>query len=383
VYLILHGSALCFGSSPVPASIQPPVYGAHGSIATCEVQGFIQYLSRFIFLLYYCSLPLVVLSRLQSNFEETRRSKYIELCVHLVCNIIPWSFALTALSRNYINPVSGGAFCGLNMYPDTCLQTSSGVSTCLRGDGQYRDFRRANSWTKITPFGLSFVPLLFIRFMSHKCQQMKQAAFYQASVHLLALILSSVMSWWFYGINISSSMGDTITFRIYIAFISLWPSVGLFHLIAYFILRPTWTRSFPKVTTHVDTSVIDGPNDVEEVLMEGESCPIPHRTTSLFKRLSITSFGKGLLGYRKPRKRWSFTSTYQLEDMNNQSPPRPRRESCIELGQNLKSSHHQTIFDGTNPSQRWSAFILPSDIDPDELSEDDDEEGKYYSDICQ
>ena len=44
VHSVLHSSAICFGSAPIPDFVQPPIYGASGTVATCEAQGFIQQL---------------------------------------------------------------------------------------------------------------------------------------------------------------------------------------------------------------------------------------------------------------------------------------------------------------------------------------------------
>jgi len=102
INLILYGSALCFGSTPVPRTIRPPIYGAMGSYMTCEIQGFTQYLTRFIATLYYCTLPYVIWSRLLSHFEETRKTRQVEWIVNIVCTMIPFAFALIALQRKYI-----------------------------------------------------------------------------------------------------------------------------------------------------------------------------------------------------------------------------------------------------------------------------------------
>ena len=379
VYIILHSSALCFGSTPIPTSYQPHIYGARGTIATCEAQGFIQYLARFGFTLYYCSLPVVVLSRLQSNFEETSRTRCIELCVHLTCNIIPWIISLIALNRNYINPVSGGAFCGINVYPDTCLLETGG-SICVRGDHRLRQLFLVSVSFRMTFFCISFVFILIIRFGYNECSNMKRVAFYQAVIHLSAVIIASIIPWLFFVTDALFVNRTFSSIHKQLVLISLWPSVGIPHMIAYFILRPTWTTQSQSAKL---------PTTAHSLIAETEDSQITVRQSAM-RRFSLIASETGVMGHLfyqplqsfQVHKRWIITSIGGLKEwrIREMSTPQQRRGSCIELGQD-QSSNNQMIFDGTNPSRRWSAFVLPCDTDLHELEED--EEGKYYSDICQ
>jgi hypothetical protein len=60
-HIVLHSAAICIGSAAIPTHVQPSLYGAAGTITTCNAQGFVAFSTRFSQILYYCSLPFVVL----------------------------------------------------------------------------------------------------------------------------------------------------------------------------------------------------------------------------------------------------------------------------------------------------------------------------------
>jgi hypothetical protein len=394
-HIILHASALCFGSRPVPVFVEPPIYGASGTIATCEAQGFIQFSTAFAMILYYCSLPLVVFSRMCTDFVETRKTRLIELWIHLVCNIIPFTFAIVALSQKNINPVNGGAFCGINCLPAPFREDSP---ICVRGNQNFKIIFQGSAAVRL--LGLAFASVSLVKVIMERGrydERVKSVALLQASVHFLTLLVLSAIGLIVYSRWMKMEEENQIHFRSYVGIISLWSCSGVIHLISYFILRRTWIDRPAKPRLESDTA-----DDVE---YNTSPLPLVQGTMSqASKRWSLTATAQmRKIDWFAPftkrnHKRWSFSlgdrpRPSKIRDLEQMQ--RLRALSNMKLGHvdqdtinlcNSKLEHgnndtKRTIFDGTNPSKRWSAFILASDLNLEELEEDD--EAKYYSDICQ
>jgi len=392
IHVILRSLALCVGSKPVPSFIQPSIYGASGTFATCEAQGFIQLFSGIAFILYYCSLQLVIFSRMCSNFIETRQTRLVECGVHVTCNIIPFFVAIIALTRNYINPMKGGGFCGLNVYPDGCLQPigDTGISistTCIRGDRDVEKLQHVTAAIRLLGLAIAVLALLHILFRRGcNTENVRSGATIQALVHFFALVLFSAVGSLVYVTWMKRN--DTVfPFTLYVTVMALWPSFGLIHLIAYFVLRQTWIHPTSKLRKEEDLNITNNENSHDlssEIQEEGLGGSQTRRSKRWsLSRIEVDQIRKRAQGL----KRWSFsygerprpsikvTEAEQIQRLR-QLKSKKLEADCQE---NNKRDEHCAIFDGTNPSKRWSAFILPSDFDLDEYEED--EEAKYYSDF--
>jgi len=378
IHIICHASALCFGTTPIPAFAQPPIYGASGTFATCEAQGFVQLFSGIASMLYYCSLPLVIFSRMCSNFVETRKTRSTEVWTHFVCNFVPLIMTLVALSRDYINPVRGGAFCGLNAFPDGCLLATNGTSlTCSRGDHNVEKLQHLTVAVRLFGLAIACVTLLTILFRRGcHMENVKTVASFQAIVHFFALVLFTIIGLALYLTWMKRN--DTIfPFKLYVVVISLWPCAGVIHLVAYFILRQTWKNPTPKL--RMESNTLDTENDATDT-EEGLGSDV--RQT---KRWSLSATETEQIRKRTQNfTRWSFSHGEQPKPSKVREAEQMQRLKELKnqkLEGGLTKNNNKKIFDGTNPSKRWSAFILPNDFDLDESEEDD--EAKYYSDICQ
>ena len=227
------------------------------------------------------------------------------------------------------------------MHPDSCLNqqqrhktdtnetTLSSSYSCLRGDKYFHTFRSADAWCKIIFFCLSLLPLLLIHVKSRTrpTEKMKQMALYQAIIHQLAIILSSIIPLWIYATTTVSGLDSTFSsFHTYISMLCLCPSLGILHLLAYFIItfKPTRKGQSPIIT------------DIEGNTHESSEEDMSRHDSKILRASnSISSLDKGLLNLslnpldsnpHHSRKRWSFafTTENRLANVSNDTHNRLR-----------------------------------------------------------
>ena len=248
LHIILHATALCLGTAAVPAHVEPPVYGATGTIATCDAQGFINFSARFSLVLYYGCLPFLILSQVQSKGAETSRTRFLERIIHLICNIVPLIFSMIALQRKYFNPMRAGCFCDLNVFPHGCLLGPS-ESTCIRGDHGVQVIFQLSAILRILVLVVGLWALRNLRRVT--VHSMKQMVPFWA-VHFPLVFLAAIGAISYY--TATRHKGPSFSFIWYLAVVILWPSIGIIHAIAYVSLRRcSWIDfSQPSSTDHND-----------------------------------------------------------------------------------------------------------------------------------
>ena len=234
VHIILQTSALFVGPAAIPADVQPSIYGAAGTIATCNIQGFVNFSARFALGLYYCSLPILIVAQLQAKHNEHgyANTRFLERYIHLTCNLVPLIFSIIAIQRKYFNPMPGGGFCELNVFPHGCLHDPSGAA-CIRGDAGF-----------LIVFHLSVI----IRLISTTVLLWAIRKIYRIAVHsmkqsvpigpVLYPILAHIIIGLFSYYTATMHKGSTFSFKCSLFVLILWPCIGILHLFVYLSLRP-------------------------------------------------------------------------------------------------------------------------------------------------
>mmetsp|Transcript_492 Transcript_492/g.808 ORF Transcript_492/g.808 Transcript_492/m.808 type:complete len:542 (-) Transcript_492:113-1738(-) len=136
---------------PMPRGTED-VIGAVGTIATCEMQGFLVQLG-IVLPIYNAMLSFYYVLVIQYNVSETRVQKRYEAFFHGIPIVFGVSTAIAALCLNMYNEAN--LWCWIAAHPDGCLHTkeldnnndnddnnSSSVpppttTTCERGDGAF------------------------------------------------------------------------------------------------------------------------------------------------------------------------------------------------------------------------------------------------------
>jgi hypothetical protein len=118
---------------PVPAPTN--IYGARGTTESCAVWGAIGQGASLASILYNASLTLFFLLTVRYGWSE-RRSRQIEVWLHLLPLLIGWSTAITGLPLTLYNSI--GWTCWIGPWPLNCQDTRRfGETTCLRGDNAW------------------------------------------------------------------------------------------------------------------------------------------------------------------------------------------------------------------------------------------------------
>jgi hypothetical protein len=180
-------------------------------------------------------------------------------------------------------------------------------------------------------------------------------ALHQSSVHFLALVVCAALDILAH-CSMSSTSHSEFSVGYYISMIAIYPSVGVIQLLAYFIVERTWPYSIQISATVNTGSSTDIDSEIQQENHGEKRGNISYRMTYKIIEYFIPRC--------TDRRRDSFTNVSTQE-----------RAECVHNADNT------VIFDGRNPSKRWSTFLSPNDIDLGEL--DDDDESKYYSDIIE
>ena len=146
IHLVIQGTFRMYGTAAIPAEFAnvPMEYapGASGTIWTCTVQGFFEFLCINTALFYYASFALYSCVAMAHNFNPAQYG-YIEKYLHLGVHLYPVGAALAVLlAEGYNN--TGYGFCSIASSPLNCGEhevvtddagDSTGTATagCLRG----------------------------------------------------------------------------------------------------------------------------------------------------------------------------------------------------------------------------------------------------------
>jgi len=109
----------------------PGVWGASGTVATCEASGFVMYFN-FTEALYASFLCLYYVLVVRYGIREQSIAKRVEPVVHVLAIGYPVVFGSIALHKNLYNPGDVGVgWCFLNYFPMDCLRNDN--VECERG----------------------------------------------------------------------------------------------------------------------------------------------------------------------------------------------------------------------------------------------------------
>jgi hypothetical protein len=111
----------------------PGVWGAQGTLATCQASGFITQfsLSQAAYGCFICVYYVLVL---RYQVREQTIAKYIEPLVHAFAGITPFVFGTAMILKNNYNPTNVMiGWCFINVYPMDCLRRDN--IECQRGAG--------------------------------------------------------------------------------------------------------------------------------------------------------------------------------------------------------------------------------------------------------
>lgn len=128
---LLMSSGLFTSTWPMPANT-PNVWGAVGTVQSCEAIGFLEQ-AGVAAVMYNGSLSVYYLLRIRFGWSPRRLIK-VEPCLHLVPLIFGLSTMIASLKLNLYN--SGLFDCWIAPFPQGCHESwkNGGATTCQRGD---------------------------------------------------------------------------------------------------------------------------------------------------------------------------------------------------------------------------------------------------------
>lgn len=195
----LHCSifAICFiwGVAAVPSDASNIDSGYHGTIATCTAQGTMLYITLYSMVLYYASLSIYSFYGVLHNFDP-RRYLWVEKWIHISVHIIPVSIAMYYVSVEAFNNFGLG-FCYVANAPLRCLYSEV---TCERGPSlqQFKTVLLFGSILLETLYLLFPTVMMMIIFIAVKKKEAKlfittNAVIQQSIVYLFPLYLMIVL----------------------------------------------------------------------------------------------------------------------------------------------------------------------------------------------
>ena len=144
-------------SSLVVPKNTPGVWGASGTVATCEASGFFMNFT-FTVAVYATFICVYYLLVLKYGMRERTIASRIEPAVHFVAILYPFLIGGIAIQKDLYNPANiGVGFCFLNCFPMDCLRNEDIV--CVRG-GDYAWWLVAHTSPVFVFFGVVVISSL-------------------------------------------------------------------------------------------------------------------------------------------------------------------------------------------------------------------------------
>jgi hypothetical protein len=144
-------------SSVVVPKDTPGVWGASGTISTCEASGFIMHFT-FTVAVYATFICVYYLLLLKYGIRERTIAHRIEPAVHALAIMYPMAMGGIAIQKDLYNPANiSVGFCFLNCYPMDCLRNED--IECERG-GDYEWWLVAHAVFFVAFFGVVVISSL-------------------------------------------------------------------------------------------------------------------------------------------------------------------------------------------------------------------------------
>ena len=137
-------------SAIVVPSGTPGVWGAHGTVTTCQASGFVMQFSWAlgVYATFICLYYVLVL---RYNVRERTLARTVEPVVHTFALVTPLILGILMLNQGIYNPTNAIiGWCFINVYPMDCLRRDE--IACERGEDYYIWLLLNN-----TPFFLFFI----------------------------------------------------------------------------------------------------------------------------------------------------------------------------------------------------------------------------------
>ena len=167
-HLFIGSIFLIYGEAAIPDST------ANGTITTCTIQGFFLYTSFTTSMLYYCSFSFYSLVGVMNNFNKSKIS-WIEKYIHIGVHIYPICSSIYLLTLEAFNNIGLG-YCLTGSDPYQC-QVPDSTTSCARGPSNTTEYLRMNLFWLIPYLFELFVPTLIMTilyFLVYKKNQQQQ-----------------------------------------------------------------------------------------------------------------------------------------------------------------------------------------------------------------
>jgi len=129
---ILHSLSYVLSGWPLPADADDsPVHYAIGNIATCNIQGFMNYTGCMGSVLYDCMLSIYFLMVVVYSKREEFFQKIIEPIFHAVSILVPTAIGIFLMATTHFNP--SGNICWVAPKPSGCGNRKGSDIECVRG----------------------------------------------------------------------------------------------------------------------------------------------------------------------------------------------------------------------------------------------------------
>jgi hypothetical protein len=358
----IGGIFLIYGEAAIPDS-------TYGTITTCTIQGFFLYTSFTTSILYYCSFSFFSLVGVLNNFNKSKII-WIEKYIHIGVHIYPICSSIYLLTLKAFNNVGLG-YCLTGSAPIECMVPNSTVP-CTRGPSNTIEYLKMNLFWLIPYLFELFVPtliMIILYFMVYKKSQRQQQQqllqqqqqqecqdqpirIESKDIAIQSLIYLFVIYW---------TIIPFIIQQILLFINDGSDPNSLFHFVLFcninLSLFGLWTL-FTYLYFSIDTRNNKNNNDNSILNFTGSEIVTTARTAA------ITTIESQQMehGRRSP-------SSHQEEEEEEGGGTRKKRRS---------RQYSFNIFDGTNASGEFAAFIHDGDSDDENV---DNEQTNHWDTI--
>ena len=379
-HLLLSNTWQMYGTAAVP----PPspeedfqnVWGAKGTIETCSAQGFFAQLS-FAVPFYYVGLSFYSFQAVRHNFQVSRY-RGTEYLIHTLANGLPLSTAIYLLSEEAFNP-SPHLTCYIHSVPLACEDIHKSDIECTRGP---KDIERlALIFAAIPSCLMLFLPVIVMRFFvqyvrTHQStifvlqwkEVAKQAALYLLGFYwtYLLAIINNGFQWWIHQTNFPLAFVSVINNNL----------EGVWMLLYYIYFAKSTSRKNHNVR-HGFSFTEDEEFDLDSSIrgLSGILARERAQTSRALTRTTIVSEDDAIGNDENSQIEEVVAESSHKE---SQSPrikndskgkrklsPRPQKQSKNKSQEETISPAFAAasfnIFDGTNASGPFAAFIFEGD----------------------